>query len=522
MTTGTSHHRVRHARVESRNVLVKFMVHSLRGAGLIGTFLVGASLHALAFDPMMPGDDRLSPAPELATAVAKPVEINPVAREIERLFREQNEIRKFARIPKSELQAVATYYASRNNMPLWLNEKGWSAEASSLIDRLSRAEEDALDPSDYPVRMGDATGLSTPLIAETDISLSLAIVAYARDARGARIEPARLSKLMTPQLDMPKAQDILSAMVSASDPGRALAAYNPQHPAYQKLKVKLAALRDVTGSIAPISSPPVPRTPSKRDMKMAQVEKGPIKPVEIIANMERWRWLPSTLKPDRIEVNLPEFTLRLYRNNEVIHEARTIVGKKDTATPLLSAEMTHLIVNPSWYVPQSIIQNEFLPKMEEDPEFAARHGYEVVQDGDMTYMRQPPGDDNALGYVKFIFPNQHSVYLHDTSTRKLFANTERAYSHGCVRLDNPFALAGILLADQDYTADSLKAMIGKSEKMIKLTSPLAIHLNYFTLAFDADGNLTRINDVYGYDKMVAGALGIGAPKALATLGKAVR
>lgn len=522
MTTGASEHRKGQARVESSKVLVRFMVQSLRGAGLIGTFLVGASLHALAFDPMMPDDDRLTSAPVIATPAAKTVEINPVASEIERLFREQNEIRKFARIPKSEIQAIANFYASRNNTPLWLTEKGWSAEAASLLDRLSRAEEDALDPRDYPVRMGDATGLAAPLLAETDISLSLAIVAYARDARGARIEPVRLSKLMTPTLEIPKAQDVLIALVNATDAGRILAAYNPQHPTYQKLKVKLAALRDMTGSITPISSPPVPRTPNKRDTKTVQVEKGPITAAEIIANMERWRWLPSTLNPNRIEVNLPEFTLRLYRDNRVIHEARTIVGKKDTPTPLLTAAMEHLIVNPSWYVPQSIVQNEFLPKMEDDPEFAARHGYEVIQDGDMTYMRQPPGDDNALGYVKFIFPNQHSVYLHDTSTRKLFANTDRAYSHGCVRLDDPFALAGILLADQDYTADSLKAMIGKAEKMIKLKSPLAIHLNYFTLAVDEDGNLKRINDVYGYDKMVAGALGIGAPKAVATLGKAVR
>lgn len=522
MTIRTSHQQWGHAQIESLNVLVQVMVRSVRGAGLIGAFLVGASLHALAFDPMITGDDRLLTSSETPQQPIQPIEIDPIAVEIERLFKSQGDIKKFARLPRSEIQGVAAFYASRKNMPLWLTSNGWSTEASALIERLSRAEEDALASRDYPVRMGDASGLSTSLIAETDISLSLAIVAYARDARGARIEPARLSKLMTPQLDIPKAQDILSNLTTAPDPQRALAAYNPQHQTYQKLKIKLAALRDITGSITPANSPPVPRSPIKRDNKVAQFEKGPITTTEIVANMERWRWLPATLNPNRIEVNLPEFRLRLYRNNEVVHEARTIVGKKDTPTPLLTAEMTHLIVNPSWYVPQSIIQNEFKPKMEDDPEFATRHGYEVIQDGDMTYMRQPPGDDNALGYVKFIFPNPHSVYLHDTSTRKLFANTERAYSHGCVRLDDPFALAALLLADQDYTAESLKALIGKAEKMIKLKAPLSIHLNYFTLAFDADGNLSRLGDIYSYDPMVAGALGIGAPKAVATLGKAVR
>lgn len=522
MIIGSPRPLMRPAQVESFNVLVHFMVRSLRGAGLIGTFLVGASFHALAFDPMLPDDDRLSPSPLLATTEEKPVEVNRVAIEIERLFSDQNTIRKLARIPKSEVQAIAAFYVSRNNTPLWLTEKGWTASASSLLDRLSRAEEDALDPRDYPVRMGDASNLAAPLLAETDLSLSFALVAYARDARGARIEPARLSKFMTPALDIPKATDILTDIVNASDAGRALAAYNPAHPTYQRLKAKLASLRDVTGSITPISSPPVPRTSNKRDSKPAQIENGPITATEIIANMERWRWLPAKLNPDRIEVNLPEFTLRLYRDNSIVHEARTIIGKRDTATPLLTAEMTHLVVNPSWYVPQSIIQNEFKPKMEEDPEFAARHGYEIIQDGDMTYMRQPPGDDNALGYVKFMFPNPHSVYLHDTSTRRLFINSERTYSHGCVRLDNPFALAAHLLAEQDFTEASLKAMIGKGERTIKLREPISIHLNYFTLQFDRVGNLNRINDVYGYDRVMAGALGLGAPKAVATLGKAVR
>lgn len=521
MTTEGSDRRLWHARIESSKVLVRFMVQSFRNASLIGTFLVGACLHALAFDPMFPDDERFAPAQEMPSADSKPVEIDPVAVEIETLFKSQNEFKNFARIPRSEIEAIGKFYSSRNYAPLWLNENGWSAEAESAIDRLSRAEEDALDPRDYPVRMGVANHLVAPLLAETDISLTFAIVAYARDARGARIEPVRLDRHLTPTLDIPKAQDVLAAILRTSDTGRALAAYNPQHPVYQQLKAKLAALRDITGSIAQVTSPIVSPMTSKRVPKLVRIETGPVTQSEIIANMERWRWLPATLSPDRIEVNLPEFRLRFYRDNQIVHEARTIIGKRDTSTPLLTADMTHLIVNPSWYVPQSIIRNEFLPKMEEDPEFAARHGYEIIQDGDMTYMRQPPGDDNALGYVKFMFPNPHSVYLHDTSTRKLFINSERTYSHGCVRLDNPFALAAFLLTEQGFTEDTLKAMIGKGERTIRLRSPIPIHLNYFTLTFDRLGNLSRINDVYDYDRLIAGALGLGDAKAVATLGKAV-
>lgn len=498
------------------------MKQSAKSAGLIGAFLVGASLHALALDPILANDERLYPTNYQAAPVFKPVEIDPVSVEIENVLRKPEMVRKFARLPKSEIQAITAFYLGRNNMPLWLNEKGWSPEATALIDRLARAEEDALNPLDYPVRMGDAHGLSASLLAETDLSLSFAIVAYARDARGARIDPVRLSRMLTPSLEIPKASDVLSAIMTAQDPGRALQAYNPQHPSYQKLKSKLASLREATGNFEPLTSPAINKSAIKRDPRPVEVNTGPITIAEIVVNMERWRWMPSKLNSARIEVNLPEFTLRLYRDDHVIHQARTIIGKKVTPTPLMMSEMTHLIVNPSWYVPQSIIRNEFMPKMEEDPEFAARNGYEIIQNGDMTYMRQPPGDDNALGYVKFMFPNPHSVYLHDTSTRKLFINSERTYSHGCVRLDNPFALAAHLLAEQEFTEESLKALIGKGERMIKLREPIPIHLNYFTLDFDRVGNLNRINDVYGYDKMVSAALGIGTPKAVAALGKAVR
>ena len=171
---------------------------------------------------------------------------------------------------------------------------------------------------------------------------------------------------------------------------------------------------------------------------------------DIIANMERWRWLPADLGERHIFVNIPEFTLRLFDHGQVTHMTRAVVGKPDTATPIFSAAMQSLIINPSWHVPESIIRNEFLPKMADDPTYAERAGYEVTQNGDSVSIRQPPGERNALGFVKFNLPNEHAVYLHDTPLRKLFVNAERAYSHGCVRVENPFALATAVLADPRF------------------------------------------------------------------------
>ena len=179
--------------------------------------------------------------------------------------------------------------------------------------------------------------------------------------------------------------------------------------------------------------------------------------------------------------------------------------------------MQYLIVNPSWYVPYSIIKNEILPKLAEDPDYAAHSGYEIVKDGQTLSVRQPPGERNALGLVKFMFPNQHAVYLHDTPNRKLFSETERSFSHGCVRVADPFSLAGIVLSDPKFTPESLTDMIGKGERMIRLHDPLPVHLIYFTVVPNEGGELQRFGDVYGYDQAVAAALGLSPHRAVATL-----
>jgi len=230
---------------------------------------------------------------------------------------------------------------------------------------------------------------------------------------------------------------------------------------------------------------------------------------DLIANMERWRWLPADLGREHIAVNIPEFRLRILRNEAVIHQTRVIVGKPETPTPVFSGVMEYAIINPSWNVPPSILKNEFLPRLAADPLYAAKRGYEVVRRNGQIAVRQPPGERNALGFIKFMFPNQHAVYLHDTPSRHLFGAERRAFSHGCVRVDQPFRLADVVLGAA-WSESRLRGLIGHGERTINLPERLPVHLMYFTTSVDERGVLRSMEDLYGVDRRVRVALGLGA------------
>jgi L,D-transpeptidase YcbB len=379
------------------------------------------------------------------------------------------------------------------------------AQADAVRNRLRLAEEDGLQAADYPViAPGDQPAPAA--LAQADIALSAAVFAYARDARGGRIEPSRLSRLMTPDLDLPSPADVLAHVGRAADAGEALAAYNPPHEGYRALRQALAVLPLTTGSVArpaPVAAPSKPGSSRERRA---------ITSADIIANMERWRWLPRDLGAKHIRVNLPEYLLRVVQDGQVIHKAKVIVGKLETPTPVFSHAMEYVIVNPSWYIPPSILKKEILPGLAADPGYAAKRGYQVTWRNGAVSVRQPPGERNALGFIKFMFPNLHAVYLHDTPSRALFGQEKRAFSHGCVRVDQPFRLAQFVLGDQGFDEDRLRRMIGKGERLIRLKQPIPVHLTYFTLDVEADGRVVQRDDLYGHDKRVQVALGLAGGK----------
>jgi murein L,D-transpeptidase YcbB/YkuD len=236
---------------------------------------------------------------------------------------------------------------------------------------------------------------------------------------------------------------------------------------------------------------------------------------EIELNMERWRWLPRDLGKRYVLVNIPAYRLEVWDNGQVPLSMPVVVGKKDSPTPIFADRMTYIVFSPYWNVPPDIARDETLPSMLKDPDFLERTNMEIVDrsgavvdasDVDMDdptayRFRQRPGGSNALGLVKFMFPNQFNVYLHDTPADSLFERAGRSLSHGCVRVAEPEALAAYVLRDQpEWTAARIEeAMHAEEERTVKLASPLPVYLAYFTAEASADGLLRFTKDVYGVD-----------------------
>ncbi len=454
---------------------------------------------------------------------------------------------------------IAAFYQARQNAPLWVDGTHFSAAARSALSRIDRAGEDGLTLRAYPVPvLRDA---SASQMAAAELALSEAVVAYAQQAGGARVDPLQINRLITAKRSVAPVSDILPAVAGASDAGAALRAFNPPQPGYAALRRKLAELRQAT----PMARTGIPLGPTlklgMRDARVplvrsrfgidarssdsaddlvydtkvagavAEFQRANGLPVsgvltprtiamlsggnparlenELVANMERWRWVPRDLGNDHVIVNVPDFSLDLVQAGLVTDHTRVVVGKPDHQTPIFSDAMRFIIVNPYWNVPLSIIKKEMLPKLAEDPNYFADHGYEVVERDGMTYVRQPPGEDNALGRIKFMFPNQHSVYLHDTNARALFGKDKRAFSHGCVRVDQPFKLAAAVLGpSRGWTEKRVQKLVGGGERTINLPAPLPIHIVYFTAYVDDHGTLQLRDDLYGYSQKVKLALGL--------------
>jgi murein L,D-transpeptidase YcbB/YkuD len=228
----------------------------------------------------------------------------------------------------------------------------------------------------------------------------------------------------------------------------------------------------------------------------------------ILANMERWRWVPRDLGKTHVVLNIPDFHLRVYNEGQQIWKTRVVVGKPSQATPLLSETMKFITVNPVWNVPQSIIYQELLPIFEtSDPGIFVKQGLKVEHGRDGIRVYQPPGDRNALGRLRFNFPNKYLVYQHDTSEKHLFAHERRAYSHGCMRVQDPLRYAEILLRfavpNEKYTQERIRRMYSDSEINIDFKVHIPVHITYQTAFVDENGELQLREDLYGLDAKYA-------------------
>jgi L,D-transpeptidase YcbB len=236
---------------------------------------------------------------------------------------------------------------------------------------------------------------------------------------------------------------------------------------------------------------------------------------QIELNMERWRWLPRDLGDPHILVNIPEMRLDVSERGTTPLTMRVVVGKPDTQTPIFNDKMTYLVFSPVWNVPDDIAEKETLPAVLSDPGFLSRMNMDVVDASgnrvepksidlsspERYRFRQRPGGSNALGLVKFMFPNQFNVYLHDTPTDSLFARASRSFSHGCVRLEEPEKLAQYVLRDQpEWTTERItEAMHAGEEKIVKLKAAIPVYLGYWTARVAPDRQMQFRKDVYGID-----------------------
>ncbi|WDR04883.1 L,D-transpeptidase family protein [Devosia rhodophyticola] len=477
-----------------------------------------------------------------------------------------------------EAQKLYFFYGERHFEPLWLTQSAdgvlsFSPTAETIIKVFADAGDEGLRPKDYLTPDLDvvaATG-DPAKMAALETAFSAALVRYADNLLNGRIRPGSISS----DLDMaPKPLDatkLLLDIAKGQNPKTVLAKFEPRHREFLQLKAALADFdADADNQKIDIPSGPSLRLgmsdtrvallrqrlemtetaedPSVYDkvvvsaVKDFQASKGltsdgiagpatvaalnggpTVTRDDIIANMERWRWMPTDLGNFNVLVNVPEYRLSINQSGKSIYSTRVVVGSKAHPTPIFSNNIKHVVVNPYWNVPASIIKNEIAGKTLANPNYIASQNMDLIYKGNVINasqvnwsevgnsfpfrVRQRPGAGNALGRIKFLFPNKHDVYLHDTPSKSLFSRSYRAYSHGCVRVQNPMDFADALMRNEpNISGASLASMFGSSERWVNPEHTIPVHIAYFTLRVQPDGTVTSYADVYGHNAKLIAAL----------------
>lgn len=469
--------------------------------------------------------------------------------------------------------ALRTYYKDRAGTLLWLG----TDRMTTLITRLTRADEDGLDPSQYPIttleaRRSSVATADTSSVAETELVFSAVFLAYASDLKVGRLSPRKLDPELFAQTKIIDGVAALANLSDYKDLNVFFRLWAPHNPEYRALRVLLSVHREIAASGGwPTVPPGETLKPGMRVSRISRMRArlrasgditvdsakpdlyGPalvmaVKrfqnrhglepdgvvgkqtvaamnvPVEerirqIVLNMERWRWLPEDLGDRYILVNIAGFKLTLVDAGAVWDRMRVAVGKPYRRTPVFSDRIRYLEFNPYWTVPYSIATRDLLPKIKKNPGILKVKGYELLRDGKIVApetinwsslsrknfpytLRQKPGPKNALGRVKFMFPNQFAVYLHDTPGRQVFGHASRAFSSGCIRLARPIDLAEEVLRDiPDWNRERIDAVLETGKRtVVNLKKSLPVHLTYSTAWSGEGGTINFRPDIYGRDK----------------------
>jgi murein L,D-transpeptidase YcbB/YkuD len=409
----------------------------------------------------------------------------------------------------TDLTALQAFYLDTSATPLWITDMGLSARGQSALFEIEKADDWGLDATAFelPPVFNLPQGVDEEATAE--IKLDLAIIKYARFARGGRLNPRELSAVFdqAPPLHDPK--KMLMEIAAARSPDSYLQSQHPKHEQFVRLREALLRMRGGEGSEG-----------VKAQGNQADIRR------RIIMNMERWRWMPEDLGPLYVWSNTPEFMLYVVKHGKAIFADKTQVGTATDPTPVFSAEKTTIVFNPEWTAPASVLVKSLLPRLRKgNYSILDKYAFSVSYQGnpvnptkivwsrvnirDFTFT-QKPGPKSNLGKVKFILPNHYDVLLHDTfdARRKVFQQSMRAIGYGCVRMERPQQLAEVLLSeDKGWSASEIDDLWEHSVNTpVSLERKIPVHLTYFTAVVDDTGKVTSFADVYGLDKKLGTAL----------------
>lgn len=459
-----------------------------------------------AAEPVSP-----SPAPATPQAVpqdqpplaAAPEPSDPVVSIIRSKLADPN-LRKGAN--PDDLAALEALYGARGGGPLWITDMGFSARGQAAVFEIAKADDWGLQASSFELPDAGALPASKEEEALAELKLDFAILKYARFARGGRFDPSSLSKLFdqVPPVRDPKV--VLAEIEAAPSPDLYLQSLHPKHEQFVRLRQALLEAREG----GTIGGKPV----SDRDIK------------KIVINMERWRWMPEDLGPLYVWNNSPEFMVYIVKDGKPIFGDKILVGTLAYATPVFTADMQTIVFNPDWNAPETVVKENLLPPLRDGnlsilkvhklsvslngtPVDPARVDWGRVNILAYTFS-QKAGPENVLGKVKFLFPNKHTVYMHDTLAyrKKFFQKPMRAIGHECVRMEKPQSFAEVLLAqDQGLSSSQVKDLWDNAvNKPVSIEHKVPVHMVYFTAVADDAGKVSSFADLYGLDNKMATAL----------------
>jgi murein L,D-transpeptidase YcbB/YkuD len=455
---------------------------------------------------------------------------------------------------KDERNAAEAFYRDRGFQPLWLENGKLNARANAAIAFLKKVDEDGLDPADYAAPNFDVSDADK--LAEAELSYTSEVIDFTRHASSGRMHPSRTFRDTEYKHDGLDPRDSLNKIASAANVSETLAGFHPPHEQYKLLKAELAKLRGKPeaeqiripqGQVLRFNAKAKQqqadnRVPALRERlgvaakddkfydedlanAVAEFQKSKNRKADgiltnelvaamnpantdkvediILANMERWRWIARDLGKNHVITSIPGYYLRVFQDGKEVWETRVVVGAANKISPITSQEMSFITVNPTWNVPPSIVARDYIPALRQDPDAMKRMGMRVQTRPDGTlHISQGPGDGNALGRLRFNFPNRFLVYQHDTPVRHLFAHEERAYSAGCIRVQNPLKYAELLMTmarpGEDWSEEKIKKLYGAAEHKLDFKNNIPVHLIYNTAEVRDDKLIIR-KDIYKVD-----------------------